>query len=188
MDCYACDREATSECPRCGALFCDEHGEALCARCSDPALALPSYRVYRGSLIALLAGTLFAVWLLVRPPAAGDSDSPVPPTLAGVIPTATPTAAPADETPVATPTPATTPSPTPSPTAEPTPEPTVAPAVDPAVREHTVADGESLFLIAELYLAAGKEVLTFVDEIAALNGLSDPNEIFVGQVVKVPLQ
>ena len=33
----------------------------------DPALALPSYRVYRGSLLALLVGSIVAVWLLVLP-------------------------------------------------------------------------------------------------------------------------
>ena len=48
-------------------LYCDDHGDALCERCMDPASALPSYRVYRGSLIALLIGSIFAVWLLVRP-------------------------------------------------------------------------------------------------------------------------
>ena len=52
VECFQCDQEAQQECPRCGALYCDDHGDALCERCMDPALALPSYRVYRGSLLA----------------------------------------------------------------------------------------------------------------------------------------
>src|SRR3990172_10866643 len=76
MNCYACANEATSQCKRCGRPYCDAHGDALCAECLKPASALPSYTLYRGSLLALLVGTAFALWLLVRPP--GDSgESPM---------------------------------------------------------------------------------------------------------------
>ena len=185
MECFRCDREATSECPRCGALYCDQHGEALCGRCQDPALALPSYRVYRGSLLALLGGTVFAVWLLVRPPVMIDGDAPgVPAALAGVIPVATATAT--IEPPAAV-----TATPTPSPTATPEPtataEPTAAPP-RPSFREHTVAEGDTMFSIALQYLPPDKEVLAFVEEIAAFNDLSDANAISLGAVIKVPLR
>ncbi len=185
MECFRCDQEAVQECPRCGALYCDEHGEALCERCMDPALALPSYRVYRGSLLALLAGTVFAVWLLVRPPQTTDADGPVPAPLAGVIPTPTATQTP-DETAAvvtATPTPTQTPTPT---TPTPAPEATAAPAVEPRLREHTINEGDTLFSIAELYLPRGKDVLTFVEEITALNELADANSIMLGQVIRIP--
>lgn len=179
MECFRCDREATSECPRCGTLYCDEHGDALCERCQDPALALPSYRIYRGSLLALLGGTIFAVWLLVRPPLTVDGDSPgVPPALSGVI------SAP-DSTETVEPT--VTVTPTPVPTATSTPEPTAGPA-RPTFREHTVAEGDTMFSIALEYLPANKEVLVFVEEIAAFNELSDVNAISIGSVLKVPLQ
>ena len=146
----------------------------------DPALALPSYRVYRGSLLALLAGTVFAVWLLVRPPATTDADGPVPAALAPVIAAANATLAPAATAEASI---------TPEPTAAPPPAATPAPLPDGAtVREHTVVDGDSMFSIAELYLPAGKDVLTFVEEIAAYNGLSDINAIAVGQVIEVPLE
>ncbi|MEE8422141.1 MAG: LysM domain-containing protein [Dehalococcoidia bacterium] len=181
MECFRCDREATAECPRCGALYCDDHGDALCERCQDPALALPSYRVYRGSLLALLGGTAFAVWLLVRPPVTTDGDSPVPPALAGVIPAVTATAAPS----TATPTPTASPTATPAPS--PTPDATAAPP-RPDFREHTVADGDTLFSIALQYLPRNKEVLTFVEEIAAFNDLTDANAITLGTMLKIPLE
>ena len=186
MECFRCDQEATSECPRCGVLYCDQHGDALCERCQDPALALPSYRVFRGSLLALLSGTIFAVWLLVRPPFTVDGDAPgVPPALAGVI-SAAATATPQSSGPATT-TPVPTATATPEPTATATPEPTAGPP-RPTFTEHTVAEGDTLFSIALQYLPADKEVLTFVDEIAAFNDLADPGEISIGAVIKVPLQ
>jgi len=62
MNCYACANEATSQCKRCGRPYCDAHGDALCAECLKPASALPSYTLYRGSLLALLVGTAFALY------------------------------------------------------------------------------------------------------------------------------
>ena len=147
----------------------------------DPALALPSYRVYRGSLLALLAGTVFAVWLLVRPPQTTDADGPVPPPLAGVIPTSTATQAPDDQATVVV-----TATPTPTLTPTPTPEATAAPAAEPRPREHTISEGDTLFSIALLYLPRSKDVLTFVEEIAALNELADADSIMLGQVIRIP--
>src|SRR6476619_1644140 len=114
MECFRCDQHAVQECARCGALYCDDHGDTLCERCMDPFNALPSSRVYRGSLIALLIGTVFAVWLLVRP---GDTNAGVPPAgLVAVLPSSTvvvavtPTSAPQGTgTPAAQPTEAPTP-------------------------------------------------------------------------------
>ena len=76
MNCYACANEATSQCKRCGRFYCDAHGDALCAECLKPASALPSFTLYRGSLLALLVGTAFALWLLVRPPGGSEESSP----------------------------------------------------------------------------------------------------------------
>jgi nucleoid-associated protein YgaU len=148
----------------------------------DPALALPSYRGYRGSLLALLAGTVFAVWLLVRPPQTTDADGPVPAPLAGVILTATATQAPDETAAVVT----ATPTPTQTPTPTPVPEATAAPAVEPRLREHTISEGDTLISIAVLYLPQGKNVRMFVEEIAALNELADVNSIVLGQVIRIP--
>jgi hypothetical protein len=69
MRCFQCDDAAAGECPRCGGLFCYAHGDVLCERCSDPARSLPSYRVYRGSLAALVIGAILAIWQLMSPSA-----------------------------------------------------------------------------------------------------------------------
>ncbi|HEX5368981.1 MAG TPA: hypothetical protein VFY10_06150, partial [Dehalococcoidia bacterium] len=56
MTCFACEREPTQQCPRCGRPYCNEHGEDVCDACLEPASGLPSFTLYRGSLLALLIG------------------------------------------------------------------------------------------------------------------------------------
>lgn len=188
MQCYACELDAVQECPRCGALYCDDHGEALCDRCQDPALALPSYQIYRGSIIALLIGSVFAVWLLVLPPAGADRDGPPAP-LAGFTPPATATAT---EQPTATVAPTEAPIVTATSTAvatstaTSTATPVATAEPEPAFEEYTVESGDSLFLIAERLLPAGRELDEFADEIAEINGIDDPTSIQIGQVLQIP--
>lgn len=183
MRCFQCDEDATQECPRCGALYCDDHGDALCERCMDPALALPSYRVYRGSLLALLVGSIVAVWLLVLPPASADQDGP-PQSIAGMLNTPTPTAPPeetvsADETPEATPTEA-APAETPTPTSTPTPTP------EPEEQRYSVQPGDTLLIIAEQFAPPGTDSSAFADRIAQANGIADPSALQVGQELVIP--
>jgi LysM repeat protein len=146
----------------------------------DPASALPSYRVYRGSLVALLIGSVFAVWLLVRPGGGGDQVGP-PAALAAVLPSPTstpkagsaaPTAAPPGPTAVA-PT-ATTPPSTPAPAPTPPQETT-----------HTVVAGENLSSIANRYRGS-VDLATFLSRIYALNGLTESSLIAVGDVIRIP--
>lgn len=192
MQCYACELEAVQECPRCGALYCDDHGAALCERCMDPALALPSYRVYRGSLLALLIGTLVAVWLLVRPAPAIDADSALPNTF-GVAFTGAPTA-PAGDTAAAgaTAEATVTTTPAPTPTATPTAAPTATSTPVPqGEQEYVVGAGDSLYSIAEQVLPPDADqttILEFAEEIAAYNDITDASSILIGQVIKVPAQ
>ena len=122
MECFRCDQPAVQECARCGALYCDDHGDTLCERCMDPFNALPSSRVYRGSLLALLIGTVFAVWLLVRP-GTGDAGGP-PAGLVGVLPSTTVVAtATAEVPPAGTETPVPPPPTEAPPQGSPTPQP-----------------------------------------------------------------
>ena len=67
MTCFACEREPTQQCSRCGRPYCDEHGEELCDICMSPASGVPSFTLYRGTLFALLLGVILAVWLFIQP-------------------------------------------------------------------------------------------------------------------------
>ena len=153
----------------------------------DPALAMPSPRVYRGSLLALLLGSVFAAWLLVLPPVGADRDQP-PASIEGIVsgpgPTATTTPEPTT-TATPTPTPTATSTPTPTPTATPEATATEAPT---ETTTYTVQSGDTMFAIAELFLPAGKDLNEFADEIAAANGIDDITQIQVGQVLDIPGQ
>lgn len=168
-------------------MYCDDHGDALCDRCQDPALALPSYQIYRGSILALLIGSVFAVWLLVLPPAGADRDGPPSP-LAGFqppTPTATVEATPT-MTPSATPTATAAATSTATATSTPTATPTTTATPEPTFETYLVEEGDSLFLIAERFLPAGRELGEFADEIAEINGIDDPTQIFIGQELQIP--
>jgi LysM repeat protein len=57
-----------------------------------------------------------------------------------------------------------------------TPTPTIDPAT---LRTHTVAEGESISSISELYNVSQ-------DELLELNGIDDPNSLFAGQELLIP--
>src|SRR5436305_4618903 len=76
MTCYACDNEPTQQCPRCGRPYCDAHGEDFCGVCLEPASGVPSFNLYRGSLLALIVGAVLALWLIIQPTGSESSSSP----------------------------------------------------------------------------------------------------------------
>jgi len=190
MTCYVCGKEATRRCPRCAKPYCDEHGDELCAACQDPASAIPSGTVFRGSLLALLVASVLALWLLIQPPglpggeAGEEAVLPLPTITPAALtsPTATPTATPTPTaSPTASPTPEATASPTASPTPEATPTPTPTPTPEPPpFIEYEVQSGDTLSSIAQTFG-------TTIDEIVRLNGLASQDVIIsVGQKLLVP--
>jgi len=203
MTCYVCGKEASRRCPRCAKPYCEEHGGELCAACQDPASAIPSGTVFRGSLLALLVASILALWLLIQPPGLpGDESSggivlPLPtstpsprattpaPASATATPSATATqTATASVTATATPTatgtatPAGTATASPTPQVTPSPTPTATPQ-PPPFTEYVVQSGDTLSSIA------GKFGTT-ADELARINGITDPNTLDIGQKLQVP--
>lgn len=145
----------------------------------DPASAVPSYLVFRGSLAALLIGSIVAVWLLVLPPARADHDGP-PSSIANLVQTGTPRPS-ATATPSRTPTPSATPSPTA--TATPTP------AATPFPREATtylVTPGDSLSSIAQRFTPPSANTQDVSDAIAKANNITDPRSLQSGQRLTIP--
>jgi LysM domain len=177
MTCFACENEPTQQCPRCGRPYCDEHGEDVCDSCLQPASGLPSFTLYRGSLLALLVGTALAVWLLIQPPG-GESSAPQ----TGTIITPTPEAT-AQTTPEANGTLVLGGSPvvigTQEPGASGTPDTSTG-------GKYTVASGDTLSSICEKVKPASMTVSDCVDQMVTLNSLTSPDDISVGQTLDVP--
>jgi hypothetical protein len=172
MECYACSNEATRQCRRCARVFCELHGGELCAECMNPASSLPSFNLYRGSLLALLVGTAVALWLLVQPPGQSDSRqvqleiTPSPVVSEDETPARTPTRL------ARTATPETTPG---------------APTEAPAVREYVVQEGDDLFSIAAATAPPGVDPVAYAQQIADASGLSSVDEpITPGQTLVLP--
>lgn len=170
----------------------------------DPALALPSYRVYRGSLLALLVGSIVAVWLLILPPASADQDGP-PESIAGLVnePTVTATATaeasgtaegeggtPGSEAPEGTGEAegGEDASPTPPPEGTEPPESTPTGTPEPQEQTYIVQSGDTLLIIAQQFAPAGTDPTTFANTIAAANGITDPSSLQVGQELTIPAQ
>jgi hypothetical protein len=193
MECYACDQEATRHCPRCGKPYCAAHGgdpatggQGLCAECLDPVRATPSGAVFKTSVFVLLAGSVLALWLLIRPPAVPGEGTAV------IQPQATPRPVPAAATPPAPATPSPlapagatpTPSPPATPGAQPPagPEPGAEPEPEPEPAgpiEYVVQEGDTWFGIAEAY---GVDA----ESLAAVNGLTLDDVIVPGDVLVIP--
>ena len=108
--------------------------------------------------------------------------APGPASSSSLVPTtsqaasATPTA-----TPSPTPTPTASPSPLPTPTATPAPTavPTAAPPPPPAQQTYVVQQGDTLAAIAEQFG-------TTAAALQAANGIEDPDELTIGQVLVIP--
>ena len=174
MNCYACDHPAINACKRCAKPYCDDHGnDRFCSDCLQPASALPSFRLYNAALLAMLAGTALAVYLILRPPGEGSGSSPV------VVGRITPAAAGGAQT-VAAETPAATAAATRTPGADATATPS-------PFRVHVVAEGDTVFSIAEENLAPGDDLVAFIAAIATLNDLDLETDILeVGQSILLP--
>lgn len=179
MHCFACQQEAARRCPRCSNPYCDDHGDSLCADCLSPVSAAPSGTVFRVSLLALLVGSVVALWFLIRPPGLpGESSGVIVPDTPGspaaepspIIPsplaeTATPTPPPAEETPAP-------PAPTPTPTPEPEP---------PGPVEYVVQEDDTIAGIADFF---GVDYF----DLLAVNGLTEDDATLIqpGDVLIIP--
>ncbi len=180
MECYACDREATQRCSRCGNAYCAEHGgdpdapggQALCAECLDPVSATPSGTVFRASLFALLGTSVLALWLLIRPPGLPNESSKALEPLPTASPNAPAGTAPGTAAPVATAgaTPAT----------EVTPAPTAPPAPPPPL-QYVMQQGDTVSGVAAAHGIRYLDLLAF-------NNLSedDATRLRPGDVILVP--
>jgi hypothetical protein len=180
MTCFACEQEPTQQCPRCGRPYCDDHGEEVCDACLEPASGLPSFTLYRGSLLALLIGTALAVWLILQPPGESASSAVAPqiitPTEPAVVQTTAtlPAGAATATTPIVQETPLVSPT-------EPAAAATPAPG---GTTTYTVEDGDTLFGICSNL--SSLDPSECVDRVLEINSITDSSTISVGETLTIP--
>jgi hypothetical protein len=175
MECYACSNQATRQCRRCARVFCELHGGDLCAECLSPASSLPSFNVYRGSLLALLIGTAIALWLIVRPPGSSTGREVI---IGNNNPTSVVTQVARTVTPRATNTPGTA-------VAQGTPH--AATETPAAANTYEVQDGDTLLGIAARLAPPGVDPNDYATQIASASGLASlEDEIRPGQILTLP--
>jgi len=153
----------------------------VCLRCLAPESATPSALAYRGSILALIVGTLVAAFLVISPPESKSKADP-----GRTVATATPVVlATATATrPGGSPTPARTPStPAASATGSASSTASASPGTTPAAtpggeRSYTVAAGDTLSAIASQFGVT-------VDGIKSLNGLTS-DTLQIGALLRIP--
>ena len=42
MICHVCEKQAVGQCQRCGKFYCGQHGDGVCAGCSENVQASPA--------------------------------------------------------------------------------------------------------------------------------------------------
>jgi hypothetical protein len=176
LTCFACELDPTQQCPRCGRPYCDNHGEEVCDACLEPATGLPSFTLYRGSLLALLIGTALAVWLILQPPGDGTTSASGPVLV-------TPTEPALQQPPTTIPGTQQTPAPGTTPATGATPEPT-EPTGPAGTMTYTVQGGDTLFGICVANSSLDPQ--DCVDEVLELNSISDPGSISPGETLVIP--
>jgi nucleoid-associated protein YgaU len=168
--CQYCDAPAAAACPRCGALYCTDHGDAACDACSDPAGGLP--HPWAAWLVGggLIAGVVVALWLLIAPPRLPGEHPPAAVAATEGTPQAParqqggPAARPGSRSPG---------------TAEAAPSPAGAPTAAPTAEKYTIKQGDTLGTIAE---QAG----TTVDALRTANPGIDERLLQIGQEIVIP--
>jgi nucleoid-associated protein YgaU len=162
-----------------------------------PASGVPSFNLYRGSLLALLIGTALAVWLIIQP-AGGQSETtprprevtPTSVTGAGRLTTPAPGQTVSPGTPAVT-LAADTPQSgaTGTPTSRATPAPTATaigtPATGGAATEYTVAPGDTLSDICRR-LRPNLNNVECVEQVVRLSNLRSADAISPGQTLRLP--
>lgn len=161
--CAFCTRYADHSCTRCGRAYCDAHGNELCQACLEPAGALPSRGLFRGSLVALGITAVAGVFILfVSPTLPGErrlakAAAQNPANISNVQPGQRTSSGQSSV-------------PTPLPAVSPTP---------PALRSYTVVLGDTLSAIAESFV-------TTVAAIQAANPGVNQTNLKAGQELLIP--
>tara|TARA_Y100001970_G_C14225961_1_gene855696 strand:- start:2168 stop:2704 length:537 start_codon:yes stop_codon:yes gene_type:complete len=178
-------------------MFCNACCDVLCKNCSTPDIKDDEIIVYKGSLFLLLVASIFFTWFIfdnqnllnnsneVQQSIIVEETNEINQDTKDVI---------AINTPITISIPVTQKS-EPEETTDTNdkkteeeikvekPEPE-----KPKYEIYTVKEGDSLYAIAMEYIVLGQDIDEYLEKVANLNGINNPNDIQIGQKIRIPTE
>lgn len=199
MICEYCNNLASNKCPVCQKPFCDKCGNVLCINCTEPS-ETKEMAFYHGSLIMLLVASIFFLWFLIDdknfikqttsieqkiivsenltnsnieksnkniPTIISQAIQPIPRKSSANI---------VDESKVE------------ASTKETETDQIVAKEIKKEYELYTVEEGDSLYAIAMEFLVLGDDIEEYLEKVISYNDINNPNDIQIGQTIRMPLE
>jgi|TARA_B110000438_G_scaffold140164_1_gene135411 hypothetical protein len=199
MICEYCNNLASNKCPVCQKNFCDKCGNVLCTNCTEPSETKET-TFYHGSLIMLLVASIFFLWFIIDdknfieqttsieqkilvsenltnnnieennkkiPTIISQAIQPLPKKNSVNI---------VEESKVETPTKKTE------------TDQIVSKEIKKEYDLYTVQEGDSLYAIAMKFLVLGDDIEEYLDRVVSFNDIDNPNDIQIGQTIRMPLE
>ena len=191
MICSFCNQEARNNCASCNRSFCSDCGDVICKECSSPKINNNEILLYKGSLISLLVGSVFFIWFVIGGQnsikdmneikqqiiiqnTSQDTLAKEEVTVPVIIPVIIPIQKKIEEEKIEE---------------EKIEEPSEKKdtLVEKELYEfYKVQDGDSLYAIAIKFIVLSYDIEVFLEEIIKLNELNNPNDLQIGQLIRLP--
>ena len=192
MLCPLCNNIATVECSICQKIFCNTCCDVLCKNCAAPDIKDDEILVYKGSLFLLLFASIFFTWFIFDNQNLLSNSNELQ---QSIIVESTNDINKETKDVIAINTPVTIAIPVPEKNEPKVEEPKVEePKVEEAKVEepkyviYTVKEGDSLYAIAMEYVVLGQDIDEYLKKVADLNDINNPNDIQIGQKIRIPVQ
>ena len=197
MLCPLCKNIATVECSICEKMFCNICCDVICKNCSTPDIKDDEIMVYKGSLFLLLVASLFFTWFIfdnqnllndsieIQQNVIVEETNEINKESKDVIKINTPVTI---EIPVPQ---KNEPKEVVNANVEKAEEKIEAEKPEPQKPKYeiyTVKEGDSLYAIAMEYVILGQDIDEYLEKVANLNNIKNPNDIQIGQKIRIPTE
>ena len=186
MLCPLCNNVASIECSLCGKLFCNNCCDVLCKNCSKPEIKDDEVFIYKGSLVLLLIASVFFTWFIFDNQKLLNDHNKIE---QNIIIDSTNEIKKDSSKVITLPPPVTVSIPIPSlEENNKSSKEEEAEKKEPKYQIYTVEEGDSLYAIAMQYIVLGEDIDEYLTKVAELNNIINPNDIQIGQKIRIPVQ
>ncbi len=197
MLCPLCNNIATVECSMCEKMFCNSCCDVLCKNCATPDIKDDEIMVYKGSLFLLLVASVFFTWFIFDNQNLLENSNELQ---QNIIVQATNEVTQEAKDVIEINTPVTIAIPVAQKDdpiksdeednnkIENEPKPAEPKPAEPKYEIYTVKEGDSLYAIAMEYIVLGQDIDEYLQKVANLNEINNPNDIQIGQKIRIPIE